>query len=168
MCQCRSARGDLTGWARREVVLLVRMLGDAAVGDRACGFTSSRNGGGAAAQTRSVQRSARPAGADGWSGTQARFWPRQRRVSKRVNKEARRRRKVRNCRRRWRCELARIIDARDVRDPRDKGLGTHTSGHQLGAALARLHLASRFRLEVKWHVASNRPAERSQIPGSAP
>lgn len=83
---------------------------------------------------------------------------------KRGGKEARRGGKVRSCKRCWRCELARIIDARDVRDPRDKGLGTHTSGHQL-AALARLHLASRFRLEVKWHVASNPPAQRLQISG---
>lgn len=80
----------------------------------------------------------------------------------RGGKEAMARRKGSELQESWRCELARIIDARDVRDPRDKGLGTHTSGHQL-AALARLHLASRFRLEVKWHVASNPPAERSQI-----
>lgn len=106
----------------------------------------------------------RPVQIDG-RGRRRGFGPGSAGFQKRVERRRGEGEKVRSCRRCWRCELARIIDARDVRDPRDKGLGTHTSGHQVAAALARLHLASRFRLEVKWHVASNPPAERLQISG---
>lgn len=115
-------------------------------------------------QTRPWQSSARRSGANSLVESVGDVLGPGRGGFQRGEREARRGEKDRSCKICSRCELARINDARDVRDPRNKGLGTRTSGHQL-AALARLHLASRFRLEVKWHVASNTPAKRLQISG---